>query len=269
MKKGERSSVLEVKKVPSWAQYVLDSVLATVGSLFITLIIAIFQLYPRIPNISIVYLLVVLALASTRGRYAAIFASLVAFFSFDFFIVPPLYTFTIAPAEEWIALFIFLIDAILTGPLASASRQRAREATRRERETYALYDLMRVTTHEEEPAHQLRAIAQTIVDVFSSWGVHDCAILLPDHRGNIRVEADAYQPREHITLSRDEQAIAIWVMTRGRSMEFYEDDALPLLTSARFMQRAIIRTTVAAHAMRRSLHLLSLQITQQVVALPP
>ena len=90
MKKRERSPVLEVKKVPLWVQYLLDSLLATVGSLFVTLIIAIFQLYPRIPNISIVYLLVVLALASTRGRYAAIFASLVAFFSFDYFIVPPL-----------------------------------------------------------------------------------------------------------------------------------------------------------------------------------
>ncbi len=265
MKKGERSSVLEVKKVPSWAQYLLDSVLATVGSLFITMIIAIFQLYPRIPNISIVYLLVVLALASTRGRYAAIFASLVAFLSFDFFIVPPLYTFVIARAEEWIALFVFLIDAILTGHLASALRQRAREAARRERETYTLYDLMRVTTHEEEPVHQLQAIAQTIVDVFSSWGVHDCAILLPDHRGNIHVEADAYQPREHITLSRDEQAIAIWVMTHGRSMQFYDDDALPLLTSARFMQRVLIRTTAAGHAVRRSLHLIPLKMGQKVV----
>src|SRR4051794_29258341 len=102
MEKGERSPVLEVKKVPRWAQYLLDSVLAIVGSLFVTLIIAVFHLYPRIPNISIVYLLMVLALASTRGRYAAILTSLVAFFSFDFFIVPPLYTFVIARPEEWI-----------------------------------------------------------------------------------------------------------------------------------------------------------------------
>src|SRR6266699_3699824 len=135
-------------KTRSWEQYLLDSMLAIVGSMLVTGIIAVFQLYPRIPNISIVYLLVVLALASTRGRYAAIFASLVAFFSFDFFIVPPLYTFVIARAEEWIALFVFLIDAILTGHLASALRQRAREAARRERETYMLYDLMRVTTRE-------------------------------------------------------------------------------------------------------------------------
>jgi K+-sensing histidine kinase KdpD len=265
MKKGKRSSVLEAKKAPRWVQYLVDSTLATVGSLFVTLIIAVFQLYPRIPNISIVYLLIVLALASTRGRYAAIFASLVAFFSFDFFIVPPLYTFTIARPEEWIALFVFLIDAILTGHLASALHQRAQEAARRERETYTLYDLMRVTTREDNPAHQLKAIAKAIVNVFSSWGVHDCAILEPDPDDNIQVEASAYQPAEHISLSRDEQAIATWVMTHGRSMEFYDDEALPLLTSARFMQRVLIHTTMAGHAVRRSLHLIPLKMGQKVV----
>ena len=64
----------------------------------------------------------------TRGRYAAILASLVAFLSFDFFIVPPLYTFVIYRIEEWIALFVFLVDAILTGQLAAALRERAKEA---------------------------------------------------------------------------------------------------------------------------------------------
>ena len=50
--------------------------LAFVGAMLVTMILFLFQLYPRIPNISIVYLLVVLTLASTRGRYAAILASL-------------------------------------------------------------------------------------------------------------------------------------------------------------------------------------------------
>jgi len=64
------------------------------------------HLYPRIPNISIVYLLVVITLASTRSQYAAILAAVVAFLSFDFFIVPPLYTFVMYHIEEWISLFV-------------------------------------------------------------------------------------------------------------------------------------------------------------------
>src|SRR6516225_6829408 len=123
----------------SWQQYLLDSVLAFVATMLVTAIIAAFQLYPRIPNISIVYLLVVLALASTRGRYSAILASLVAFLSFDYFLVPPLYVFTINRIEEWIALFVFLVTAILTSQLAVALRQRAEQSSRREHETRILY----------------------------------------------------------------------------------------------------------------------------------
>src|SRR5437667_2541598 len=142
-------------KTRTWQQYLLDSMLAIVGSMLVTGIIAVFQLYPRIPNISIVYLLVVLALASTRGQYPAILASVVAFLSFDFFLVPPLYVFTINRVEEWLALFVFLAVAIITGQLAAALRQRALEARRRERETRILYELVRVTNNEEELEQQL------------------------------------------------------------------------------------------------------------------
>src|SRR6266487_4651343 len=105
---------LDIRRTSSWQQYLLDSVCAFVGVLFTTGIIALFHLYPRIPNISIIYLLVILGLASTRGSYAAILASVLAFLSFDFFLVPPLYTFVIYHVEEWIALFVFLVDALHT-----------------------------------------------------------------------------------------------------------------------------------------------------------
>src|SRR5207245_4688114 len=125
---------------------------------------------------------VVLALASTRRLYPAILTSLVAFLSFDFFLIPPLYTFTIAKLEEWLALFVFLVTAIITGQLASALRQRAEQANRREQETRILYDLVRATNREEDLEGQLRVIARALVDVFSPWGVRDCALLLPDAR---------------------------------------------------------------------------------------
>ena len=222
---------IERDRTHRWQRYLLDSVLASVGALLVTAIIFSFHLYPLIPNISIVYLLVVIGLASTRGRYAAILASLVAFLSFDFFIVPPLYTFVIYRVEEWVALFVFLVDAILTGQLAAALRLRAKEASRRERETHTLYDLVRVTNRETEPERQLEAIARTVVDVLSPWGVHDCAILEPDASRTLHVQASAYQPPEQITLSSDEQAVAAWVMAHGRTMGLYDDSALAASTS--------------------------------------
>src|ERR1700736_4119580 len=83
-----------------WKRYSGDSILAIAGALLVTAIIFVFQLYPRIPNISVAYLFIVLALAGTRGMFAAVAASVVAFLSFDFFLVPPLYTFTIGKVDE-------------------------------------------------------------------------------------------------------------------------------------------------------------------------
>src|SRR5438034_7633365 len=114
--------------------YLLDSVLACVGSLLVTGVIGVFHLYPAISNFSNVYLLVVLALAIVRGRYAAILSAVVAFLSLAYFIVPPLYAFNASRIEEWIALFIFLIVSMLTGHLAVVLRERAEQANRRERE---------------------------------------------------------------------------------------------------------------------------------------
>ena len=124
-------------------RYLLDSVLACAGPLLVTGVIFVFHLYPGIPNISIVYLLVVLALAIVRGRYAAILSAVVASFSFAYFIVPPLYSFSLYRIEEWLAFFIFLIAAILTGQLTVALRERAEQANRRERETRLLYEVVR------------------------------------------------------------------------------------------------------------------------------
>ena len=261
----EHIAPVEANRGYSWQRFVLDSLLAIVGAMAVTAIIYFFQLYPRIPNISIVYLLVVLALASTRGRYASILASLVAFLSFDFFLVPPLYVFAINRVEEWIALFVFLVTAILTSQLAVLLRKRALEAARRERETRILYDLVRITNLEAEPVRQLHTIAQAVVDVLSSWGVHDCAILLPDASGTLQVQASAYQTAKEMVLSSDEKSIASWVMSHGRAMGLYDDADLAARRSARFVQHVIILSTEAGRAVRRSLRLVPLKLGEKVV----
>jgi len=146
--------VLPIKRhqIDRVLRYLLDTLLACVGSLLVTAVIVVFHLYPAIPNISIVYVLVVLALAIVRGRYAAILSAVVAFLSLAYFIVPPLYTFAVYRLEEWIMLFIFLIIALLTAQLAAALRERAEQADRRERETRQLSEVVRASSREAEAA---------------------------------------------------------------------------------------------------------------------
>ncbi|HEV2655342.1 MAG TPA: DUF4118 domain-containing protein [Ktedonobacteraceae bacterium] len=202
-----------------WQSYLVDTLLAVVGALLVTMVIYVPHLYPTIPNISIVYLLVILVLASVRGRFAALVCALVAFLSFDFFLVPPLYTFTIGRGEEWLALFVFLAVALLASQLATVMRENAEEARLRERETRILYELGRVANSTNSIEDQLDIIALSTARVFSPWGVRESALLLPDADGTLRIRADAPIRVEDFTLSPTEMQTAGLVMTQGEMLE--------------------------------------------------
>jgi len=138
----KRAQPIKRKQMARGLWYLLDSVLACAGSLLVTGVISVFHLYPRIPNISSVYLLVVLALAITRGRYAALLSAVVGFLCLAYFIVPPLYTFATILTEEWTALFIFLIVAILVGHLTAVLRKHEQEAQTQAMELTAIFEAM-------------------------------------------------------------------------------------------------------------------------------
>ncbi len=181
--------------------------------------ISLFNLYPRIPNISLVYLLLILLLASTFGRYTAVLASFTAFLAFDYFLVPPLYTFTIARWEEWIALFVFLVTALLTSQLTTVMRQRTAQARRQERETRILYELLRSVNTHEQLEELLNVVAYATVRVFEPWGVSVCAIFLPDEKGTLSMMTDTLQSHELFTLSSEELELVTTTMTQGHILE--------------------------------------------------
>src|SRR5438045_9664381 len=106
MSQIEHLPSLEAGEGPRWRRYLIDSILAIVGTLFITAIIYTLHLYPTIPDLSLAYLLIVLALASTRGLYAAVLSALLAFSSFDYFLVPPLYALSIGRFESRLSSFV-------------------------------------------------------------------------------------------------------------------------------------------------------------------
>jgi two-component system sensor histidine kinase KdpD len=205
-----------------WQRYLTDSLIAISGALIVTGIIYAFHLYPTIPNISIVYLLVILLLASTRGRYAAILAAVVAFLSFDFFLILPFYSLTIAHWEELLALCVFLVTALITSHLATVMRRSVEQAWLREREARILYEAGRVINSTDQLDEQLDSVALSLVRVFSPWGVRACALLVPNENGTLRMQADAPISVEPFTLSPEEMEAAREVMVQGNIREISE-----------------------------------------------
>jgi len=215
----ERIPTLEPRKPIDVVRVLLKTVIAIGGALLVTGIIYWFHLYPLIPNISFLYLPVVLGVASSFGLYAAIVASLAAFLSFDYFLVPPLYVFTINRWEEWVALFIFLLTALWTSQLTVVLRERTALARRRERETKILYELIRLANSSELLEEQIGIVVESIVRVFAAWGVDDCALLLPGPDETLTLAVQATTGSREMVLSQEEQAMAVAVLTQGNMME--------------------------------------------------
>ncbi len=90
-------------------------------------------------TVALALLLVVLGVATVWGSRPAIAASVLGMLCFNYFFLPPVGTFTIADPENWIALFAFLVTAIVTGQLSARARQRALEAEAGQREIERLY----------------------------------------------------------------------------------------------------------------------------------
>ena len=234
----------ETKKAPLWIRFISDSLLA-LGTLFVfTGLVFLFHLYPNVPDLFLAYLLVILALASVRGIYAALFASFLAFFLFDFLFISPLYNLIVTKFSDILALIVFLVTAILTSQLADALRRRADEASRKERETKILYEVLRATNHEEDLQRQLSILARSIVKVLFAWGVHDCLFFLPDGEkfhllGGTAESAGALQ------LAPEVEHMATWVMAHGCTRDVmhepvvYHKPAVPLFW--RLFRKIVLR----------------------------
>ena len=90
-------------------------------------------------SITLVFLTAVLASAVTYGLWPSLLACLVSVLTYNFFFLPPLYSFTIADPENVVALFFFGLVAVIASNLAARMRNQAVAARQRARTTEDLY----------------------------------------------------------------------------------------------------------------------------------
>jgi two-component system sensor histidine kinase KdpD len=84
------------------------------------------------------YILVILLVASVAGPGPSVLAAILAFFTWNFFFLPPYHTLEIRDPKDWVSLGAFLIVGVIVGILAGRMREREARAVAREQETAAL-----------------------------------------------------------------------------------------------------------------------------------
>jgi two-component system sensor histidine kinase KdpD len=112
--------------------YAVGACAATTG--IAALLLRVFDL----SNVVMVFLLTVVLVALRWGRAAGALAALLAVGSFDFFFVPPAWSFHVSDTQYVFTFFLMLVVALVIGQLAARLRDEAVTAAAREKHASAL-----------------------------------------------------------------------------------------------------------------------------------
>lgn len=160
------------------------------------------QVFLGIENVDLVFLTAVVAVGVRCGLWPSLFASVAASLCYNFFFLPPIYTFTIADPVNVTAFIFFIVVAVIVSNVAARVRAQAVGAMTRARATELLYAFSRKL-----------AGAGTLDDVLWATAYQTAlmlkvnVVLLLSENGSIVVKA-GYPPED--TLDAADLAAAKW-----------------------------------------------------------
>ncbi len=162
-----------------------------------------------VPDVEMLFLLAVMAVALTSGRRASILAAALAVAAYDFFFVPPPYTLDVSDARYFLTFAMMFGIGVVIGTLTLRLREQRRAAVVRERRTSALYALSRELGASADAAGVGSACARAVAEAV------DCAVVFLAARGRDALEPLAAVPPGS-ALRASELALARWVLEHGR-----------------------------------------------------
>lgn len=135
-----------------------------------------------IPNISLVFVIPVLAAAVRHGLAVSLWAAALSVVAYDYFFLPPLYRFTIADPADVVALIFLMIVALVASGLAGRMHRQALDSRREARTTAELYDLSNKIAGILELDDLLSIVVTHVARAVSG----EVAVLMPGESGLVR-----------------------------------------------------------------------------------
>jgi len=160
-------------------------------------------------NLIMIYLVGVVLVAWRGGNGPSILASVVSVLAFDFFFVPPRFTFRVADSQYVLTFMVMLTVALIISHLTTRVKKQAETARLRERRTAALYALSCELASNRGADVLLQVAVRHIGEVFESQVI----ALLPNEQGRLVVRAGWPTP---FVITPKEQSVAQWVYDLGQ-----------------------------------------------------
>jgi len=117
-------------------------------------------------TVALTLLLGVLIVSALWGIAVSVYMSFVAMLAFNYYFLPPVKTLTVADPQNWVALGAFLIVSVLASELATRARQKAEDASARQRDIEKLYRFSQDLLQSGNAIQLLNQIPAQIVNTF-------------------------------------------------------------------------------------------------------
>lgn len=162
-----------------------------------------------VPDLEMLFLVSVMIMAAFAGRGPSLFAAALGVASYDFFFVPPHFTFAVADGRYVLTFAMMFGAGITISSLASRLRRQEIEARSREERTRALFTLARDLSAVLDADGIAAIVAEHAADVF----ITNTMVLLPRSGGAL--DRTASFPKG-VSLSTTEMGVAQWTLDHGR-----------------------------------------------------
>jgi K+-sensing histidine kinase KdpD len=159
-----------------------------------TLAVAFFDQFMPPQSAGVVYLAGVLFVSSRYGLVPGLTTCALSVLAFNFFFLPPRYTFVIDDSGDWLTLGLYAVVAVVTSQLAATARDQRAEAERRAREAELALRFTTTLARSSELAPALRELGSEAAEAI---GARD---------GEIVLDREPAGPRE-IPLFLDEHRL--------------------------------------------------------------
>jgi two-component system sensor histidine kinase KdpD len=160
-------------------------------------------------DVVMIYLLGIVGVSMRFGYGPALFAAVASVVTYDFFFIPPFYSFAVSDFRHVVTFVVMFLVAGILSHLTQRIRDQADSARNRERRTASLYAISRELAVAQTLDALLAAAAKHVHDVFDGA----VAVLLPSESGIVSV---AYADPGAFRDDEREVGLAQWVWTHQR-----------------------------------------------------
>ncbi|SMP59444.1 two-component system sensor histidine kinase KdpD [Noviherbaspirillum suwonense] len=143
--------------------------------------------YFDLANIVMLFLLTVVLVAVQLGRGPAVLATFVSVAAFDFFFVPPRFSFAVSDLQYTVTFVVMLAVGLITSHLTAGLRYQARVASYRESRSRALYQFARELSGTLQTGQIFEITCASISRAFHARAT----LLLPDSDGRLQLAEPA------------------------------------------------------------------------------